>query len=205
MTREGREGGFEIRALGPETWEAYDALIRRHGGVWGGCWCLAFHPEGVGKGRGPEGNRALKQARVRDGTAHAALVFRDETCLGWCQYGPPAELPRIKHRKAREAGGEPAPDWRITCFFVDKEARGQGVAEAALRGALELVAAAGGGVVESMPEEAGGRKVSGSFLWNAELAMFERAGFARVRKLGKWAWLVRRNVAGTAGRTLHDR
>lgn len=184
--------GMEIRALGPETWPAYADLIARHDGVWGGCWCMNFHPESF-QGS-PEANRAAKEARVRAGRAHAALVFDAETCLGWCQFGPAAELTRIKHRKAWEAGGGAVPDWRITCFFVDKAARGRGVAEAALHGALALIAAAGGGVVESMPEEAGGRRVSGSFLFNAELAMFERAGFERVRRLGKWAWLVRRVV-----------
>jgi ribosomal protein S18 acetylase RimI-like enzyme len=184
---------FKIRPLGPETWEPYAALIGRHGGVWGGCWCMGFHEKGPSWGVSSEGNRAEKEALVREGRAHAALVFDAEVCVGWCQYGPPAELPRIKHRKA--LGAEAVPDWRITCFFVDKAARGRGVAEAALGGALGLIAAAGGGVVESMPEEAGGRKVSGSFLWNAEIGMFDRAGFARVRKLGKNSWLVRRAVS----------
>lgn len=183
-----------IRALSPDTWDAYADLIQRNGGVWGGCWCMGFHPEGVGKGHTAEGNRAAKLARVAAGSAHAALVFRGEVCLGWCQYGPPAELPRIKHRAAYHAEAGALPDWRITCFYVDKAARGQGVSRAALAGALDLIAAAGGGVVESMPEEVEGRKVSGAFLWNANLALFEAAGFERVRKLGTHAWLVRRSV-----------
>ena len=181
-----------IRALSPETWGAYAALMERHGGVWGGCWCMGFHAKGPSWGKSADGNRAEKQALVAAGQAHAALVFDGAVCVGWCQYGPPAELPRIKHRKA--LGAEALPDWRITCFFVDKAARGQGVAEAALIGALGLIGQAGGGVVESMPEEAAGRKVSGSFLWNAEIGMFDRAGFERIRRLGKNAWLVRKRV-----------
>ena len=62
-----------------------------------------------------------------------------------------------------------------------------------------LNAAVGGGVVERSPGVAVGRWVSGAFLYSAELAMFERAGFQRVRKLGKWAWLVRREVVGAVG------
>jgi ribosomal protein S18 acetylase RimI-like enzyme len=181
-----------IRPLSLETWEAYAALMERHNGVWGGCWCMGFHAKGPSWGVSAEGNRAEKEALVREGRAHAALVFDGKVCVGWCQYGPPAELPRIKHRKA--LGGEASPDWRITCFFVDKTTRGRGVAEIALNGALDLIGQAGGGVVESMPEEAGGRKVAGSFLWNAEIGMFDRAGFERVRKLGKNTWLVRKVV-----------
>ena len=66
------------------------------------------------------------------------------------------------------------------------------MAEAALLGALRLIGEAGGGGAESVPEAAGGRKVSGSFLWNAEIGMFDRPGFEPGRKLGKAAWLVRK-------------
>ncbi len=194
---------FTIRPLGPQTWPDFETLAARHNGVWGGCWCMAFHPEGGDKGSSADDRRASKRARVVAGTANAALVYDGAACVGWCQFGPPADLTRIKHRKAYEAGGSgahgPVPDWRITCFFVDRAARGRGVAEAALQGALNLIAAAGGGTVETMPEEVEGRKTAGSFLWNGEIGMFDRAGFERVRKLGKHVWLVRRPVAAAAG------
>jgi hypothetical protein len=48
----------------------------------------------------PERRRALKEVRVREGQAHATLVFDDARCIGSCQFGPPEELPRIKHQKA---------------------------------------------------------------------------------------------------------
>lgn len=186
---------YGIRPLAADTWDDFAALAARHNGVWGGCWCMGFHARGPSWGVSAEGNRAEKEALVRAGQAHAALVYAGGDCVGWCQYGPPAELPRIKHRKAHAAGGEPLADWRITCFFVDKDHRGQGVAEAAMAGAVALIAKAGGGVVESFPEDAEGRRVSSGFLWNAGLAMFERQGFVRVRMLGKRTWLVRREVA----------
>ena len=103
-------------------------------------------------------------------------------------------MPRIKHRRADDAGevGEPAriPDWQITCFFVDKAWRGKGVAAAALAGAVGLIAGAGGRLVESFPEDAAGRVTASAFLRNGEVGMFDRLGFARIRKLGKHRWLV---------------
>ena len=62
---------FTIRALAPETWDPYAALTLAHHGVWGGCWCLAFHPEGLNGHHSPAERRALNEARVRDGTAPA--------------------------------------------------------------------------------------------------------------------------------------
>lgn len=185
---------WTARPLGVDTWDAYAALIERHGGVWGGCWCMAFHAEGIGRGRTPDGNRAAKACRVREGTAHAALVFDGAECIGWCQYGSPDELPRIKHRRAYDALAPRPPDWRITCFFVDKRHRGRGVADAALAAALQAIAAQGGGTVESSPEDVAGRAVSASFLHNGSVAMFERHGFRRVRALGRHHWLVARSV-----------
>jgi len=79
-------------------------------------------------------------------------------------------------------------------LFAGRAHRGQGVADAALAGALEEIARLGGGRVESYPEDIAGRKVSGSFLYNATLALFERHGFERVRQIGKHHWVVSRLV-----------
>jgi GNAT superfamily N-acetyltransferase len=184
------------RALDASTWPDFAALVERHNGIWGGCWCMGFHSEGVGRHKTPGQNRAEKQGRVREGRAHAALVYDGAACVGWCQFGSPDELPRIKHKRAYLAQAGRPPDWRITCFFVDKDHRRQGVSSAALGGALELIAGLGGGVVESSPEDIGDRaKVSAGFLHNGALAMFERHGFERVRPLGKHHWLVTKTVS----------
>lgn len=61
-----------------------------------------------------------KEKKVCQGTAHAALVYHAATCVGWCQVGPPEELPCIKHLRIYAEGSAAPPQWRITCFFVDK-------------------------------------------------------------------------------------
>ncbi|MGL4576316.1 MAG: GNAT family N-acetyltransferase [Burkholderiaceae bacterium] len=182
---------FSVKPLATDTWPAFAELVERHGGVWGGCWCMEFHPDG--KLRDAH-RRERKECRVRDGTTHAALVFDGPRCIGWCQFGSPEELPRIKHKRAYELIPVGRPDWRITCFFVDKEYRGKGVSSTALAGALKLIAQLGGGTVESYPENVEGRKVSEAFLYNSRLAMFEQQGFKRVAPLGKNHWVVSRVV-----------
>ncbi|GAA4326862.1 GNAT family N-acetyltransferase [Streptomyces venetus] len=186
--------GFGIRPLEAATWPDFAGLVERHKGVWGGCWCMAFHAEGVGRARTPEQNRSAKEARVREGRAHAALVYDGPDCVGWCQFGPPSELPRIKHRRAYDKDLGALPDWRITCFFVDRAHRRGGVAAAALEGALQEIARLGGGGVEGYPEDAEGRSVSASFLYSGTVTLFQRQGFERVRRLGKNHWVVARTV-----------
>ena len=178
---------YEIRALGPDTWDAYAQLIERHNGIFGGCWCTWFHTLSADKpkGRTVQDNKYLKKRLVSDGRAHAALVFDGAEAVAWCQYGPPAELPNIHHRKEYEAGLDTPPDYRLTCIFVDKRYRRHGLAGVALRGALELIASAGGGVVEGYPHDIDGQKMSASFLYNGTRTLYEEVGFGYVRPKGQ--------------------
>jgi GNAT superfamily N-acetyltransferase len=187
---------YTVKPLDESTWPDFARLVEKHNGVWGGCWCMGFHEEGVGRGRTASQNRSDKERRVLEGRAHAALVYDGSNAVGWCQFGPTGELPRIKHRREYQATLTDLPDWRITCFFVDREYRGKGVTAKALEGALEEIARLGGGAVESYPEDVEGRTTSGSFLYNSALSIFERQGFQRTRRLGMHHWVVTKVVEG---------
>jgi ribosomal protein S18 acetylase RimI-like enzyme len=188
------ESPYTVRPLDASTWEAFAELVERNNGVFGGCWCMGFHPE---RNRTGINHREAKEDRVRTDRAHAALVFDEMgSAQGWCQYGSPEELPSIKHRREYDKDAPPRPDWRITCFYVDKKHRGQGVARAGLEGALEQIAAAGGGSVEAISEVTAGRNAPGHFLFSATVELFEDHGFTRVRQVGKHAWVLSRRVSG---------
>ena len=113
------------------------------------------------------------------------------------EYGSPDELPSIYHLKEYNAGLDKAPDYRLTCFFVDRDYRRKGVAAVALRGALDLIAEAGGGVVEAYPQDTLGKRTSGSFLYNGTRSLFEKAGFSYERPKGKNHCVMRRTISPT--------
>ena len=184
---------YTTRPLDTSTWAAFAELTERNNGVYGGCWCMAYHPE-VSRTSSAR-NRAAKERRVGEGRAHAALVFDDSgIAQGWCQYGSPAELPTFKHKREYDKDPPPAPDWRITCVFVDKRHRGQGIARAALDGALDQIAQLGGGLVEAISEVTSGRKAQDRFLFSATVELFEQNGFTRARQVGKHAWIVSKMI-----------
>jgi hypothetical protein len=145
---------------------------------------MGSHPD---DSRDPALNRERKLARVRAGGAHAALVFDRDECVGWCQFGAPDEVPKIKNRAAYEKSLTTLPDWRIACNFVSK---------AALAGALDLIASLGGGTVEGYPEGAG--SVPAGVLFNGALSTYKKLGFVRDRKIGKHRWVVTKFVAPTS-------
>ncbi len=187
---------FTIKALTPETFDDFAALVERNKGMFASCWCTRFHPNCAEKGQGAEGNRALKQRLVADGIAHAALVYDGDRAVAWAEYGSPEELPKIHHRKEYVATAERLPDYRVTCILVERGLRGQGLAAFALRGAVELVAQAGGRLVEGYPHDTGGvRKKNSSFLYNGTRTMYEREGFTYDRPKGQGNCVMVREVA----------
>ena len=187
---------YRIEPLGPQTWDAFADLAERHNGVWGGCWCTYFHLFPDPPERREIGHRELKRRLVAEGRAHAALVFDGDEAVAWAEYGPVEELQNIHHRKEWEKGLVDMPDFRITCLFVDRRYRRAGMAAVAVRGALELIAAAGGGLVESYPHDLPPeKKTSSSFLYNATRTMYERLGFTYERPKGKGNCVMRTTVA----------
>jgi GNAT superfamily N-acetyltransferase len=112
-------------------------------------------------------------------------VYDGDRAVAWAEYGSPDELPNIQHRKEYLATAERLPDYRVTCILVERGHRGQGLAAIALRGAVELIADAGGGLVEGYPHDTGGvRKKNSSFLYNGTRTMYEREGFTYDRPKG---------------------
>lgn len=189
------EASLTIRPLDVSTWAAFAELVERNNGIYGGCWCIGNH---AGYERGVSDPRTLKEQLVRDGRAHAALVLDEQgLAQGWCQYGSPDEL-HLKHLRAYAKDPPPRARWRIACIFVDKRHRGQGIARAALSGALTQIASAGGGLVEAISETTAGREAQGRFLFSGTVELFEAHEFTRGRQVGKHAWIVSREIEPAA-------
>ena len=146
----------------------------------------------------PEANKDAKRAHALAGTVHQVLVYAEGRCVGWCQYGSPAELPGIKNRARYERAAGAPPTWRIGCVFTASKQRERGVATAALEAVLAAIGEAGGGTVEAYPEQTVDRGPQrGAYLHTGPEALFERFGFVRDRQIAKWRWVMRAEVPAT--------
>ncbi len=188
---------YSIRELGAPTWPDFVRIMEKHNGVWGGCWCVSFHLKPDESKQWSGHHRELKERLVQANQSHAALVYDGTDIVGWCQFGPPAELP------GRMAGygrlDLAPPDWRITCFFVDRDRRKEGIAEAGLKGVLHLIAAKGGGTVDGYPIDTRGKPYSSSFLWGGTESMFAEAGFRPLGSLGTSKKVMRKLIRPRRG------
>lgn len=184
---------YTTKLLDAATWDDFAALVEANNGVWGGCWCMGFHAEGFGD---RDVNRENKRRHALAGTVHQMLVYAGNEAVGWCQFGRPPELPRIKNPKAYEAELDRLPDWRIACIFTGSKHRGRGVARAAVEGALARIASAGGGLVEAYPEQEEGRPPQrGAYFQTGPESLYAAFGFTRHRRIAKWRWVMRREVS----------
>lgn len=183
---------LKTRMLTPETWDDFAALVEANNGVWGGCWCMGFHPESFSRAAEPGGNRQAKRDHVDNGTVRQVLVYDGDRAVGWCQFGPPSEVATIKNQRVYNEGMDTLPDWRIGCIFTNSRDRGKGVAVAAVTAALDTIRSAGGGVVEAYPEQSEDRKPQrGAYFQTGPEELYTRFGFERVRRIAKWRWVMR--------------
>ena len=169
----------------------------------GSCWCM-FYQRSRPIGRRASTveakriNRKDKRALVRQGRSHAILVYDGKTPVGWCQYGSQEELPRIDAGRNYSKVDPPAGGtklWRITCFFVDREHRGKGVAKIALKAALESIRRQGGGVVEAYPVVSAKMAAVAEWRWFGTPGMFQANGFSAVAPLGTSGVLMRKTIS----------
>jgi len=165
---------FSTKELSTRTWQDFEKLFRKPG-EWDPCWCVYYHrarPLPGSRMLHTRAKRAVRNRRehrslVEEGCAHGVLVYSRGEPVGWCQYGPKEELPRIDAKRNYRGLNPPSDDtklWRITCFVVDRKYRGWGVAGVALKAALKAIRTRGGGLVEASDHPLGG---PGKLVWHS--------------------------------------
>ena len=129
-------------------------------------------------------NKDAKRRLTAEGRAHGTIVFCGSDPVGWCQYGPKDELPRIDRKRGYRQTSPHA--WRVTCLFVAQGHRRSGLATFAVNESVRAMKKAGVRAVEAYPVE--GRR-SATLLWSGTPRLFEEAGFSRAGPLGKGRWI----------------
>jgi GNAT superfamily N-acetyltransferase len=190
---------LSTKELSPKTWSDFEKLAPKQGS----CWCTYYQRAkplrtGGDRQKADRLNHSYKETLVMQGKSHAILVYDGERPVGWCQYGAKEELPRIDagrgYRKVEPLTSKKKL-WRITCFFVDREYRGKGVARTGLKRALESIQKQGGGIVEAYPVVSKKMGAVPEWLWFGTPGMFRKAGFKPVAPLGTSLQLMRRTLA----------
>jgi len=167
---------LHIAVVDRTTWPDFEQLFTSKGAP-SYCWCMAWrkadHEKKV------TDRVSLKTAiaeRVEAGVPIGLLGYLGSIPVAWCSVAPRSTHSRLTSDNSNDAG-----TWSITCFFVAKAQRGQGLGRLMLEAAVRHAMESGANVVEGYPVD----PESPSYRFMGFVSTFEAAGFAECGREGK--------------------
>src|SRR5256885_12401561 len=120
------ESKLEFEPLGTKNWQQFERLFGKRGGC-GGCWCMAFRLRTAEfENNKYEGNRKLMKQLVKNGEPTGLLAIQDNDALGWVSMAPREQFVKLENSRIHKRIDDQAV-WSITCFFIRREFRDQGL------------------------------------------------------------------------------
>ncbi len=142
---------------------------------------MYYRRSGGHGGVGPrDRNRSALRSLVNSGSVPGLIGYEDGTPVGWISLGPREDYAKLKRSPVMKAVDD-RPVWSIVCFFVDEQARGRGVSEALLRGAIDYARSQGARLLEAYPVDKPERSHP-DFMFFGAKRMYDRAGFVEVAR-----------------------
>ncbi|MBB5202970.1 GNAT superfamily N-acetyltransferase [Inhella inkyongensis] len=173
---------LDVRPAADCPWADLEALFGARGAC-GGCWCQVWRRpraefESGKKDNSGAGNRAELQRLWQAKAPLGLLAYAADEPIAWVAVAPREHYDYF--RRSRVLKPDPAETgvWSITCLFVAKAWRRQGVSSQVLRAAADWARAQGAQIVEGYPTQPHTAKAAPVFLWTGTAAAFEAAGFS---------------------------
>jgi GNAT superfamily N-acetyltransferase len=125
-----------------------------------------------------EKNKAAFRRIVKRGPPPGLLAFDGEWAVGWCQLTPRDDLPWLNRARPFQRVDD-VPVWSISCFYVRRGYRRQGVMSALIAAAVEAAKRANAPALEAYPVDTL-RPESTSNVFTGTTSTFACAGFKSV-------------------------
>jgi GNAT superfamily N-acetyltransferase len=162
--------------LTSDRWTDFETLFGERGAC-GGCWCMLWRlKRSEFERQKGQANKESMRSLVASGEVPGILAYATEGPVGWCAIAPRESYPGLERSRVLKRIDE-KPVWSVSCLFVKKEHRNQGVSVQLLRAAIAHVKQQGGTVVEGYPVEPSTERMPDVFAWTGLVAAFQQAGF----------------------------
>ncbi|MBT8399031.1 MAG: GNAT family N-acetyltransferase [Rhodothermia bacterium] len=168
----------------PVTGDLWKDLERLFGerGACGGCWCMVWrlsHKE-YEAGKGAPNKRRLK-GLVDSGAMPGILGYIGGQPIAWCAVAPREDYGFLSRSRVL-APVDDEPVWSISCLFVDKSYRRQGVSTGMICAAVDFAASRCAAIVEAYPVDKPHERSADAFVWTGVAAAYRKAGFHEVMR-----------------------
>lgn len=190
---ENNEKSLSAFALDSEHWDDFVTLFGEKGAC-GGCWCMSWRlkKSDFDANKGEKNKQSIKSL-VDAGRPVGVLLYQGKEPIGWCAAAPREEYLRLEKSRIFKRLDE-LPVWSVSCFFIAKPFRRQGLSLELIYAAVNFCKLHGAETVEAYPELPYGDKVPAAFLWTGIPASFEKAGFVETVHRSKWKRMMRFQV-----------
>jgi GNAT superfamily N-acetyltransferase len=171
---------IRVHPLTADRWPDFERLFGERGAC-GGCWCmwLRLTRRDFDAGKGADNKRAMR-ALVRAGAEPGLLAYEDGAPVGWVAVAPRDDYPALDRSRVMRRIDTQAV-WCITCFFIAKSHRQQGLTRQLLEAAVRFVRRRGGTIVEGYPVDPAA-ELAPVFAWHGLVSAFRAAGFREVAR-----------------------
>lgn len=184
-----------VRSLTPERWPDLEALFGPKG-AYGGCWCMFFRlPRKEWSAGCADSGKANRRAfkRITDAGAEPGLIaYVSGVPVGWCATAPRREYGGLARSRMLQPIDD-LPVWSVTCFYVARPYRRQGVTVALLEAAAKFVRRRKGRAIEGYPADPAARWPD-AYAYHGTVSAFQKAGFVEVKRVSKGRAIMRRLI-----------
>jgi len=181
---------LRFRPLVPERWPDFVRLFGEKGAC-GGCWCMWMRLDQAKfeRQKGLGNKRAMKRL-VDSGQVPGVLAYSGDEPIGWCAVQPREVYVRLARSRILSKVDD-RPVWSVTCFFVARPFRRNGVSAALLKAAVKHARTQGAKIVEGYPMEPGATYAD-AFVFPGLVSAFRQAGFEEAARRSKTRPIMRR-------------
>jgi len=133
-----------------------------------------------GRQKGAGNKSALRRLVASNEDPLGVLAYIDNKPAGWCALAPRTSYPRLANSRIM-APIDDKPVWSVTCFFVARQYRRQGLMVALLKEAIQYAAKRAAKILEGYPSEVK-KGYPDVFYYTGTTSAFRRAGFREVAR-----------------------
>ena len=177
-------GNLQIRPLTAARWADLERLFGARGAC-GGCWCMWWRlKRSVFEKTKGEGNKRRFKKIVSSGETPGLIAYDRGEPVAWCAIAPRETYPVLENSRVLKRIDD-QPVWSVTCFFVSRTHRRQGVTAQLLEAAVKYARRKGARIVEGYPIAPRKGRMPDAFAWTGLVGAFRKAGFVEAARRSK--------------------
>ena len=184
---------LSFHPLTQKLWRDFELLFGENGAC-GGCWCMFWKLRGKAfdENKGFS-NRQMQKSVVDAQIVPGLLAYSDGYPVGWVAVEPRSQYPKLAHSRVLKPV-DYQEVWSLTCLFVEKKQRHQGIAVELIKAAVGHAQKNGARIVEGYPVDTKQNEPP-PFIFTGTASAFRQAGFVEVARNSPTRPIFRRTLS----------